>query len=81
MPEQKTPMAAEDAVKLFAKRGITVKVVKADKRGVPQRDADTNRFVTEDQPLAATHIVGINERDGEVGITTVDGQKYTAATK
>lgn len=73
-------LAREDVVKLFAKQGITVSVVKRDKSGMV-RDPKTNRFVTEDKPLAAAHIVGFVERDGEVGITTVDGQKYTQATK
>lgn len=80
MPENK-PMAAEDAVKLFAKQAITVRVVKTDRKtSAPLRDAD-NRIVTEEQPLAAAHILGINERAGEVGITTVDGQKYVQAIK
>lgn len=78
--DQAATMTAEEAVKLFAKQGITVTVVKTDKKG-PLRDAETKRFVTETVPLAAAHIVGVNIRDGEVGITTVDGQKFTAATK
>lgn len=67
-----------DAVKLFAKQAIHVNVVRSDKKGAPQRDPDTRRFITEDVPLAAEHIVGVNGREGEVGITTVDGQKYVA---
>ncbi|MDO8933474.1 MAG: hypothetical protein Q7U97_13855 [Rhodocyclaceae bacterium] len=81
MPEVTPKMTAEEAAKLFAKQNITVKVVKADRKGVPQRDPDTNRYLTEDQPLAAAHIIGIAERAGEVGITTLDGQKYAAAIK
>lgn len=78
MAEPKSAPTAADAVKLFAKQGITVTVVKTDKRGAPVRDPETKRFVTEGVPLAAGHIVGIAERDGEVGITTVDGRKYAA---
>ena len=74
-------LIASEAVKLFAKQNIVVNVVKKDKKSAPLRDPDTRRFLTEDVALAAEHIVGINERDGEVGITTVDGQKYVAAIK
>lgn len=79
--DSKTPITAEDAVKLFAKQNITVNVVKTSKGGVPVRDAETKKFVTEDVPLAAAHVLGVNERAGEVGITTVDGRKYIQATK
>lgn len=81
MLETKIPMTAADAVKLFAKQDITVTVVKRGRDGVLVRDAATKRLVTEVKPLAAAHVVGIVERDGEVGITTADGQKYVAAVK
>lgn len=77
MPE----ISKAEAVKLFAKQNITVNVVKLDKKSLPLRDPDTRRFITEDVALAAEHIVGINGREGEVGITTVDGQKYVAQVK
>lgn len=81
MPEPKSPLSADDVVKLFSKQAITVAVVKSDRKGVPLRDPATHRFVTEDQPLAAAHIVGIKELDGEVGITTLDGKKYVVSTR
>lgn len=77
----KTPITAEDAVKLFAKQNIVVNVVKTGKGGVPLRDAETKKFVTEDVALAAAHVVGVNEREGCVGITTVDGRKFVQAVK
>lgn len=80
MPEPKAPLTTADAVKLFAKQGITVTVVKRDKKG-PVRDAVTRRFVTEAVPLEVSHIVGMAEREGEVGITTIDGKKYVQAVK
>lgn len=76
-----TPVTKEDAVKLFAKQNITVNVVKTAKGGALVRDAETKKFVTEDVPLAAAHIIGINERAGEVGITTADGRKYVQSVK
>lgn len=75
-PDSKTSLTAEDAVKLFAKQNITVNVVKTAKGGALVRDPETKKFVTEDVPLAAAHIVGVNERDGCVSITTADGRKY-----
>lgn len=80
-PDSKTPFSVEDAVKLFAKQNITVNVVKTGKGGAPLRDAETKKFVTEDVALAAAHVVGVNERAGEVGITTTDGRKYVQAVK
>lgn len=80
MPDPKSALTAADAVKLFAKQGITVMVVKTNKDG-PVRDAATKRLVTEARPLAAEHIIGVVERDGEVGITTVDGKKYVQAVR
>lgn len=78
MSETKPQLTAADAVKLFAKQEITVAVVKRDRAGDLVRDPETKRFVTEVKPLAAAHVVGISEREGEVGITTCDGQKYSA---
>jgi hypothetical protein len=80
-PDSKNPLTAEDAVKLFAKQNITVNVVKTAKGGVSVRDTATKKFVTEDVALAAAHIVGINERAGEISITTADGRKYSASAK
>lgn len=71
-------MNAAEAVKAFAKQDITVNMPKLDKSGAPVRDKETGRFVTEDQPLAAEHVVGMREAGGEVFITTADGRKYSA---
>lgn len=71
-------MNAAEAVKLFAKQEITVSMPKLDKSGTPVRDKETGRCVTEDQPLAAGHVVGLREGEGEVSITTADGRKYSA---
>lgn len=70
-------MNAADAVKLFAKQEITVNMPKLAK-GATVRDKETGRAVTEDQPLAASHVVGLRENDGEVTITVADGRKYTS---
>lgn len=77
MPERKSLPAAE-AVKSFAKSEITVSVVKTGKGSEPQRDPQTNRFVTEMKPLEARHILAAMEDGETVSITTVDGQKYSA---
>lgn len=79
-PDAKTPMSAEEAVKLFAKQSISVNVVKTSK-GAPVREPETGRYVTENVALAAAHVIGVNERAGEVGITTADGRKYVQAVK
>lgn len=71
-------MNAAEAVKAFAKQDITVNMPKLDKSGGPVRDKETGRTITEDQPLAAKHVVGVNERDGGVSITVADGRKYFA---
>jgi hypothetical protein len=78
MSEPKTALTAADAVKLFAKQNIAVTVVKTTKGGERVRDPETKRYVTEEVPLAAAHILGINERDGGVRVVTIDGRKYTA---
>lgn len=71
-------MNAAEAVKAFAKQDITVNMPKLDKSGGPVRDKESGRIVTEDQPLAAGHVVGTRESDGEVFITVADGRKYSA---
>lgn len=78
MPERKSLPAAE-AVKSFAKSDITVSVVKMSKGGEPQRDPNTNHIITEMKPLAASHILAAMEDGETVSITTIDGQKYSAA--
>lgn len=74
-------MNKAEAVKLFAKQDIKVTVVKTDKAGEPLRDPETRKFVTEAVPLAVEHVIGVSEKGGTVGITTADGNKYSAAAK
>lgn len=77
----KIPLTVDAAVKLFDKQAITVSVVKTSKTGEPLRDPQTKGFVVEDKPLLAAHVLAVSERPGEIGITTIDGRKYVAATK
>lgn len=69
---------AAEAVKHFAKAGITVRVPTLDKKGEEVRDPETKKFVTEVQKLAAEHIHSARDEGDEIAITTVDGQKYRA---
>lgn len=78
MPKR-NPLPAAEAVKSFAKSDITVSVVKTGKGSEPQRDPQTNRFLTEMKPLAASRILAATEDGETVFITTIDGQKYSAA--
>ena len=77
--EKTDALSAADAVALFAKQEISVSVPAAEKGGKPKRDAQTNRYIVEAQPLKAQHILGLRDLGDSVAITTVDGQKYTAA--
>lgn len=71
-------MNAAEVVKMFAKQDIAVNMPKLDKSGSPVRDKESGRIVTENQVLAAEHVVGVSERDGGVSITVADGRKYFA---
>lgn len=73
---------AAEAVKAFAKRGITVRVPKTGKDGNPLRakDKDTGRdagfYVTEDQDLGLEHVVSFRKEGRVVTVVTVDGARY-----
>lgn len=70
---------AADAVKLFAKANITVRMPVLDKKGNPQRDPDTKRFVMGDEKLSESHVMGFRDLGDEVSITVADGKKYQAS--
>lgn len=80
-PDQGAEMTAAEAVKLFAKSGITVAVVKRDGKGAAVRDPVKRCIVTEAKPLAPEHIIAVRQYEGGVTIATVDGRKYCQVTK
>lgn len=70
-------MSATDALKAFAKSGITVKVPELTKKGQVVKDAEGRVKVIE-QPLAGEHILSAKDLGDAVRIVTVDGARYEA---
>jgi hypothetical protein len=74
-------ISAEEAVKFFAGKKITVQTAKPvtvkGKDGAPDRAA----FDTKDADLAAEHITGAAHYGDRVVISTSDGKKYEAAVR
>ncbi len=71
-------MAAADAVKLFGKSNIQVRVAK--RVTVRDKESGKDKEVVEakDVALTAAHILAATDFGDRVVITTVDGQKYEA---
>lgn len=71
-------IAAADAVKLFGKSDIKVRVAKR----ITVRDKDTKKeregFDVKETALAAEHILAAADFGDRVGIVTIDGRKYEA---
>lgn len=74
-----TQLTAADAVALFAKKNITVRMPVLDKKGAPQRDPDTKRIVMADEKLNESHVIGVRDLGDVVSITVADGNKYQAS--
>lgn len=72
-------ITAADAVKLFAKANITVRMPVLDKQGAAMRDPDTKRIIMVAEKLSEAHVIGVRDLGDAVSITVADGNKYQAS--
>lgn len=74
-------ITADEALKSFASKKLTVQTAKPITIKGKDGAADKPGFKTEDVELAAEHITGAAHFGDKVVITTIDGRKHEAAVR